>query len=29
MLIIEILQLVALSALMGVCVSIFVDYYTK
>ena len=29
MLVIEILQLVSLSALLGVCVSIFFDYYTK
>jgi len=29
MLIIEILQLVTLSALLGVCVFMFVDYYTK
>jgi len=29
MLTIEILQLVALSALLGVCISMLVDYYAK
>ena len=29
MLIIEILQLVSLSALLGVCISILIDYYAK